>query len=425
MSLFPHNASSRQPLTLKSFTPSFSRRSAAIPNKKGSKAIYSINTQTPGSHANVTETRIINLVTATSTLFSNDPRDKEATWLGKEDLVLWLKDVELGATEFWIADVQDVGQKYVNPKTLLDRASVGSSCIQPASGYCAGRIDAKAFHLKVHRLHNQYDDIAISVACPATSNGSLYKPDIEGATSEVKNAIWYTTLRKKAMSSSTTDLKYITSPRRFVNALRGTGLESPLRSPFGHSTDFDISTSGIVFLAKTESSCTTQPANVDAYYIPLKTFTEMSRPRPQIINVKDFEGGSSNPVFSPSGNSVAFLKRRDSTNSNDRNRVIVVNNMRDFRAHMAIDEMPTQQSEKDWHLSPYSVAWSDNGQDLYVVAVEAGIRRLFKIPATLSSIRTSPEPITSDCTTPADVRHLRMVFSAPMDISSERSSVGY
>ena len=339
--------------------------------------------------------------------------------------MLWLKDVELGATEFWIADVQDVGQKYVNPKTLLNRASVGSSCIQPASGYCAGRIDAKAFHLKVHRLHNQYDDIAISVACPATSNGSLYNPDIEGATSGVKNAIWYTTLRKKAMSSSTTDLNYITSPRRFVNALRGTGLESPLRSPFGHPTDFDISTSGIVFLAKADSSWTTQPPKVDAYYIPLKTFTEMSRPRAQIINVKDFEGGSSNPVFSPSGNSVAFLKRRDSTNSNDRNRVIVVNNMRDFRAHMAIDEMPTQQSEKDWHLSPYSIAWSDNGQDLYVVAVEAGIRRLFKFPATLSSIRTSPEPITSDSTTPADVRHLRMVFSAPMDISSERSSVGY
>lgn len=102
----------------------------------------------------------------------------------------------------------------------------------------------------------------------------------------------------------------------------------------------------------------------------------------------------------------------------------MVNNIRDFRAHMAIDDMPTQQSEKDWYLSPYSVAWSDNGEELYVVAVEAGIRRLFKIPAALSSIRTTPEPVTSDSTTPADVRHLRMVFSALMDISSERSSLG-
>lgn len=419
--MFPNGT---QYLMIGSFTPSFSRRSAAMPNKQGTKAIYTINTQTPGSHANITETRIIDLLTGTSTLFSDDPRDTEAKWLGKEDLVLWLKDVDFGATEFWIADAEDAGQNYVKLKTLSRRASVGPLCAQPASGYCAGRIDAKASHVKLHRLRDQYDDIAIAVACPATSNGSLFNPDTEGSTSKVYNAIWYTTLRKKAMSNSTRDLKYIISPTRFINALRGTGLESPLRSPFGCSTDFDISTSGIVFSAKDEPNCTAQPSNVNVYYIPLKTFTEMCRPRPQIINVKDFEGRSSNPVFSPDGNSAAFLKRRDITDSNDKNRLIVINNMRDFRAHMAINDMPTQQSEKGWRLSPYSVAWSDDGKELYVVAVEAGIRRLFKIPATLSSIRTAPEPITSDSTTPADVRHLRMVFSAPMDISSERSSVG-
>lgn len=405
-----------------SFNPSFSRRSATIPNKQGTKAIYAVNTQTPGSHANITQTRIIDLLTGTSTLFSNDPRDKEATWLGKGDLVLWLKDVDFGATEFWIADAEDAGQNYVNLKTLSKRASVGPSCTQPASGYCAGRIGAKASHLKLHRLHDQYDDIAIAIACPATANGSLYNPDTEESIIEVHNAIWYTTLQKKAINSSTTEKKYVTSPTRFINALRGTGLKSPLRSPFGHSTDFDISSSGIVFLAKEEPSCTAPSANPNVYYIPLKTFTELSRPRPQIINVKGFEGRSSNPVFSPRGNSVAFLKRRELADSNDRNRVIVVNNMRDFRAHMAIDDMPTQQSEKDWHLSPYSIAWSESGKELYVVAMEAGIRRLFKLPATLSSIRAAPEPITSDSTTPADVRHLRMVFSAPMDISSERSS---
>lgn len=416
--------SKRKPLMYESFTPSFSHRSAAIPNKKGTKAVYTINTQTPGSHANITETRIIDLLTGTSTLFSNDPRDKEAKWLGKGNLVLWLKDVDFGATEFWVADAEDARQNNVN--LISKRASVGSSCAQPAIGYCAGRINARAAHLKLHRLHNQYDDIAIAVACSATSNGSLYNPDTEGFTSEISNAIWYTTLRKKAMDNSTTNLKYITSPTRFVNALRGTGLESPLRSPFGKSTDFDISTSGIVFLAREEPSSATQPANVNVnvYYIPLKTFTEMSRPRPQIIDVKGFGGRSSKPLFSPSGDSVAFLKKRDLADSNDRKRVIMVNNIRDFRAHMAIDDMPTQQSEKDWYLSPYSVAWSDNGEELYVVAVEAGIRRLFKIPAALSSIRTTPEPVTSDSTTPADVRHLRMVFSALLDISSERSSLG-
>ncbi|KAL9062871.1 MAG: hypothetical protein Q9161_009719 [Pseudevernia consocians] len=216
----------------------------------------------------------------------------------------------------------------------------------------------------------------------------------------------------------------MTHENRKPNGLRKGSLESPLRSPFGYLTDFDVSTSGIVFLARAEPSYTAQLANGNVYYIPLKTFTDMSGPRPQIINVKGLEGRSSNPVFPPNGNSVAFLRKRDLGDSNDRNRVTVVHRIRDFRAHVAIDDMPTQQSEKDWHLSPYGVAWSDNGKEVFVVAVDAGIRRSFKIPATLSSIKTAPEPMTSDSTTPADVRHLGTVFSAPMDISSERSSVG-
>lgn len=128
-------------------------------------AIYTFNTQTPRSHANITETRIIDLLTGTSTLFFNDPRDKEVKWLGKGGLVLWLKDVDFGATEFWIADAEDAGQKYVTLKTSSKRASVASSYTQPVSGYCAGRIGAKASPLKLHRLHDQYDDIAIAVAC--------------------------------------------------------------------------------------------------------------------------------------------------------------------------------------------------------------------------------------------------------------------
>ncbi|KAL2047845.1 hypothetical protein ABVK25_011301 [Lepraria finkii] len=219
------------------------------------------------------------------------------------------------------------------------------------------------------------------------------------------------------MSIATLGIKYVVSPTRFVNALRGTGLEWPLHSPFGASTDFETSKSGVVFFAKASIR---DPSGANAFYIPLKSFTELSKPRHQIINVKGFEGGSSNPVFSPNGDSVACLKKQHPTDPTDRNRVIVISNIRDFRMHMAINEMPTQQSENSWHLSPYSVAWSENGKELYVVAIEDGIRRLFKIPVTLFSIRAAPEPITSDSTTAADLRHFRMIFSAPMDIPSQR-----
>ena len=367
-------------LIFDSFTPYIFPHSAAIPNKQGSKAIYTVSTQTPESHA-ITETRIEDLLTGTSTLFSNDPRDKEARWLGKGGLVLWLKDVDFGATEFWIADTEDAGQE---KETSSNRASVGLSYTQPASRHRAGRINAKASHLKVRRLHDQYDDIAIAVACPATSNGSLFNSEREGSTHEVRNAIWYTTLRIKAMSNSATNVKYIVSPMKFVNALNNTGLESPLRSPFGHSTDFDISTSGIVFLANDKPSGTAQPANVNVYYIPLKTFTEMLIPTPRMINVQGFKGRSCNPVFSPSGNSVAILICRDLADSGNGDLAVVFNNIPDFQTHVAIDEMPMQQGEKGWHSSPWLLAWNENGTELFVVAVDTGTQRVFKTPATVS-----------------------------------------
>ena len=212
-------------------------------------------------------------------------------------------------------------------------------------------------------------------------------------------------------------MRYLLSPTKWINALRGTGLESPLPALLGPADDFDISSSGIVFIAKDPTGNLGGFPSVETYYIPLKTFTELSNPRPQRIKVKDYNGTSSNPVFSQNGDSVAFLKKKSPTDKNDRNRVIVISRIRDFRAHVSIEDIPTRQSEKEWHLSPFSVAWSDNGKELYVVAIDRGMRKLFKIPAALSSIKQEPEPITSESTMPADVRHLRMVFSAPLESS--------
>jgi len=133
-----------------------------------------------------------------------------------------------------------------------------------------------------------------------------------------------------------------------------------------------------------------------------------------LITVSGHDGRCSCPVFSPSGSSVAFLKKKHPIDQNHRNRVIVIRNIRDPRPHLE-GEGSMQQSEEGWHLSPYSVAWSENGRELYVVAVDRGVRRLFKIPAALAEIIEMPEAITGDSTTAGDVRFLRMVFSAPME----------
>ena len=272
--------------------------------------------------------------------------------------------------------------------------------------------------MKTKKLPNEYNDIAIAMACPANANGNLLNMEamqIAEIESESRNAIWYTTLRQKVVDSEHRETRYVVSPTKWINALRGTGLESPLLYPHSSFNDFDISPSGIVFLAKDTTGGSVNFPSINVHYIPLKTFTELSKPRPQVIHVRDHEGRSSMPLFSPNGGSVAFLKKKHPIDRNDRNRLIVINHIRDFRAHMPSSNLPTKVSNKEWHLSPFSIAWADNGRELYAVAVDHGIRKLFKIPAALSTIENEPEPITSESKTPADIRHLRMVFSAPME----------
>ena len=76
------------------------RRSPAVPNDNGSLALYTISTYSLGSPVEGKETRIMDLFTSTSTLFSDDPKTKDVAWLHDEQ-VLWLREAERGITEMW------------------------------------------------------------------------------------------------------------------------------------------------------------------------------------------------------------------------------------------------------------------------------------------------------------------------------------
>lgn len=50
---------------------------------------------------------------------------------------------------------------------------------------------------------------------------------------------------------------------------------------------------------------------------------------------------------------------------------MLVDKISDLRAHNALDDLPTQQSVKGFHISPYRVACNENEKGLYEVTVEA------------------------------------------------------
>ena len=58
--------------------------------------------------------------------------------------------------------------------------------------------------------------------------------------------------------------------------------------------------------------------------------------------------------------------------SHGKDGVMVVNQIRNLRAHVALDEVPTQQSVESCHPSPYCAAWNEDETDIYDVAAEAG-----------------------------------------------------
>lgn len=63
-------------------------------------ATYTLFTYSLESHSKGKAIRILDLVTGTSTLFSDDNNNKDIAWLQNEQ-VLWLRERERGMTELW------------------------------------------------------------------------------------------------------------------------------------------------------------------------------------------------------------------------------------------------------------------------------------------------------------------------------------
>jgi hypothetical protein len=92
----------------KKFTPevllSAPRRSSAIPNQKGTLALFTASTYSFNSHSKSSEIRILDIKTGQTKLVSSDAQASEPTWLGEKNLIVWLKGGEKGTTSLMMTD---------------------------------------------------------------------------------------------------------------------------------------------------------------------------------------------------------------------------------------------------------------------------------------------------------------------------------
>jgi hypothetical protein len=305
------------------FTPevllSAPRRSTGIPNADGTSVLYTTSTYSFESHEKTVELRCLDTKTKESTLLVQDNSISEPVWLpGQKGVFVCLKGEDKGKTSILISDTQS--------KATWSEAS-----------YSAGSIDAPASSLKITRLSDI--SYAVVLAAQCTPDGSLYNSETAPKTHSTgklykklfvrhwddyvtpqRNALWYTTLEKGK------DGKFEPS-NKWVNALKGTKFESPV-SPFGGTDNFDVSKTGIVFVAKDPTLDPALHVKCNVYYVELSSFTENPAPKPFEYTVKDFKGYSTSPVFYPNGKKIAFLSSSRSGYESDKAQIFLVEDLK-------------------------------------------------------------------------------------------------
>ncbi|KAG9228346.1 putative dipeptidyl-peptidase 5 [Amylocarpus encephaloides] len=352
------------------FTPeamlSAPRRSPALPNAAGSLAIYSSSAYNFTTTKKKTELSVMSLSNGSTWLFSNSSAVSNPVWLDGNNFV-WLTSEKDGSTSFSIGDATAPAAKPI------------------AAGSVPGAIDG----LKLTKLSNSTWGVAFIGT--AASNGTLYNSELADTpitsgrmysqifvrhwdtyVTPERNSIWYGTLSRgtgNGVSSYT-----LSEP---INALNGTGLESPV-PPFGGTDNFDISKVGLVFVAKDPKLNQATTTKSDVYYIPLQTFTEAA-PAPQIITTPHLEGASTSPVFSPVGPSLAFVRMKDISYESDKNRLLLVP---DVTKGLTTSEFySTANGEGAWDRSPGTVAWSKDGKTIYTTSEDRARLRMWSNPA--------------------------------------------
>ena len=292
---------------------------------------------------------------------------------------MWLKEGDKGVTQLMVGDVDGIGDTYI-----------------------AATVPGPISNLKLKAVAE--GKLAVAVTGQAKPDGTLYNPENEPKklTSGLvydslmvrhwdkyvtpnRNTIWTGILQKSKGKYSLSEL---------TNPLKGTDLESPM-PPFGGADHFDVSSTGIVFVAKDPTLNPALNTKCDVYFVPLGTFSVSSHSgKPQKVNVEGFEGACTSPVFSPDGRAAAFLKMKQNGYESDKNRIFVVPDLSKLSDVMEV--FKSNDGKGLWDRSPGAVMFSEDGKSLYLQAEDKGRGLLYKldIPGTPGDMTSLPEPLT-------------------------------
>lgn len=213
---------------------------------------------------------------------------------------------------------------------------------------------------------------------------SLFVRHWDTWSTENYNSLWYGVLAKK-------NDRWTLDNGGLTNLLKGSRLGSPV-PPFGGAGDFDISTSGIAFVAKDPDINPARNTKTDLYYAPIKSFLE--RPGPlQLIKTGKLRGYTLCPTFSGDGKQIAFARMKSQKYESDKPRLLLVPDVADLSNVQEFYE--TDDGKGGWDLRPDWITWSNDGSELYVGAEKHGRVVLWKLPSSPLKAKDLPTSIYS------------------------------
>lgn len=237
---------------------------------------------------------------------------------------------------------------------------------------------------------------------------SLFVRHWDAWLTENQNSLWYGQLDNK-------DGKWVLENSTLTNLLSGTRLSSPV-PPFGGTGDFDISASGICFVAKDPDLNPARYTKTDLYYVPIKSFLDKPT-TPVVVKTGTLLGYSIAPTFSGDGKQIAFARMKSRQYEADKTRLLLIPDVEDLSNVQEFYQ--TSDDEGGWDLKPDWILWSSDNKELYVAAEKHGRTVLWKLPASPLKAKSLPIPIHED----GSVVEARLLGNSPSILVTSRSRV--
>ena len=304
---------------------------------------------------------------------SKDPKATEPRWLGTDYEVVWLRETENGSTSFIISDA-----------TL------------PGKSYTAGTVSGSLSSLKLYVI--EPGKVAVAVAGQADPDGDLHNP--KNVSKSHTSARLYDSLFVRHWDSWITDQRnsiftallqksqpVVTSRQGryglhgFKNALQGTKLESPIPT-FGGVDHFDIGRLGLAFVAKDPHLDPATHTKCDCWFVPKKDLLDTTAASFHKFHAPGLNGAARSPVFSPNGDSLAFLQMAIDGYESDKNRIVIAHGIHALEkgeSVSALELMSTSDGKGGWDRSPSSLEWSLDGNMILLEAEDTGRGCLFAL----------------------------------------------